>query len=129
MSHHATEDIAIMSAIPELTSFTPGTIQDVVHSVDALIETAGTGYLRLDKSAGRESPDAEPFEVGQWRVMRPGGDVALVAVGGVLDEAQKAAATLQEAGVSAAVVSATQPAPIDARRSAAPWVRHLSWSV
>lgn len=114
MSHHATEDIAIMSAIPELTSFTPGTIQDVVHSVDALIETAGTGYLRLDKSAGRECPDAEPFEVGRWRVMRPGGDVTLVAVGGVLDEAQKAAASLQESGVSAAVVSATQPAPIDA---------------
>lgn len=114
MSHHATEDIAIMSAIPELTSFTPGTIQDVVHSVDALIAMEGTGYLRLDKTAGRESPDAEPFEVGRWRVMRPGGDVTLVAVGGVLDEAQKAAATLQESGVSAAVVSATQPAPIDA---------------
>lgn len=112
MSHHATEDIAIMSTIPEVTSFTPGTARDVLGSVDALIEKAGTGYLRLDKSAGEESPGAEPFRVGRWRVMRQGKDVTLVAVGGVLKEAQEAAGILQETGISATVVSATQPAPI-----------------
>jgi transketolase len=113
MSHHATEDIAIMSAIPGVACFTPGTVHDVVNSVDALIEAPGTGYLRLDKSAGHESSAAEPFVVGRWRIMRPGDDVTVVAVGGVLDEAQKASAALEDCGISAAVVSATQPSPID----------------
>ncbi len=114
MSHHATEDIAVMTAIPDVLTLVPGTVEDVVPSVDALIATPGTGYLRLDKSAGQESPDAELFGVGRWRVMRSGSDVALVTLGGILGEAQQAADDLQLSGVSAAVISATQPAPIDA---------------
>lgn len=112
MSHHATEDIAIMSALPGVTCITPGTVEDVAFAVDALIDTPGTGYLRLDKSAGHESSLAESFELGRWRVMQSGSDVTFVSVGGALEEAQKAAATLERSGISAAVVSATQPSPI-----------------
>lgn len=108
ISHHATEDIAVMRAIPNVQAFTPGTLSDVKRSVDALVATPGTGYLRLDKSQGEDNPTAEGFEVGQWRVMREGADVALVACGGVLGAAQEAAARMEERGISARVVDATQ---------------------
>ena len=113
MSHHATEDIAIMRAIPAVTSFTPGTLSDVEGCVRALVSTAGTGYLRLDKSHGHDSPTAEPFVQDEWRVMSDGGsDVTLVGCGGVLGEVQAAAALLGERGIRARVVNAVQVAPM-----------------
>lgn len=108
VSHHATEDIAVMRALPGVEAFTPGTLSDVRESVDALIDTGGTGYLRLDKSQGIDEVGAEPFQVGAWRVMSDGADVALVACGGVLGEAQTAAKALRARGLSVRVVDATQ---------------------
>ena len=108
ISHHATEDIAVMRAIPNVQAFTPGTLSDVVNSVDALVATPGTGYLRLDKSQGSDVEGAGAFEVGAWRVMAEGSDVTLVACGGILGEAQGAATLLAADGISARVVDATQ---------------------
>lgn len=108
MSHHATEDIALMRAIPAVTSFVPGTLDDVVASTRALATTSGAGYLRLDKSQGHEAVGAEPFEVGRWRVMSEGGDVTIIGCGGVLSEAQGAAELLAQNGIFARVVDATQ---------------------
>jgi len=112
MSHHATEDIAIMRALPQVTTLVPGTREDVAHSVDHLVATSGVGYLRLDKSAGKETAEAQSYAPGSWRLMRDGGDVALVATGGVLESAQGAAELLQETGISARVVNAVQLAPM-----------------
>lgn len=108
ISHHATEDIAIMRALPDVTAFTPGTLSDVSASVHALVATEGTGYLRLDKSHGEDVFGADAFEQGKWRVMAKGEDVTLVACGGVLGEAQRAAVLLVGRGFSARVVDATQ---------------------
>lgn len=113
MSHHATEDIAVMRAIPGITGFVPGTIEDVGHALRALLESRGAGYLRLDKSSGHEVETAEPFVPGHWRVMTSGSDVSIVACGGVLAEAQDAASRLASAGVSVRVVNAVQIAPVE----------------
>lgn len=108
VSHHATEDIAVMRAIPNVQAFTPGTLSDVVNSVDELVATRGTGYLRLDKSQGADTEGAGPFRVGAWRIMSEGSDVTLVACGGILGEAQGAARLLEAGGISVRVVDATQ---------------------
>ena len=108
VSHHATEDIAVMRAIPNVQAFTPGTLSDVVNSVDELVATGGTGYLRLDKSQGADTEGAGPFRSGAWRIMSEGSDVTLVACGGILGEAQGAARLLEAGGISARVVDATQ---------------------
>lgn len=113
VSHHATEDIAVMRAIPNVTSFTPGTLSDVAHSVNALVRIQGTGYLRLDKSHGEDTEDSDNFEPGQWRVMAEGNEVTLVACGGVLGEAQRARGLLAEQGIFARVVNATQVSGVD----------------
>lgn len=108
VSHHATEDIAVMRAIPGVQAYTPGTLSDVSNSVDALVQTPGTGYLRLDKSQGDDTEFAQPFQSGSWRVMSDGGDVTLIACGGVLGEVQRAAQLLADSDLTARVVDATQ---------------------
>lgn len=114
MSHHATEDIAIMRSIPQIRSFTPGTLSDVAHSMEEMAKSSGTDYLRLDKSHGEEAPGAEDFREGAWRIMSLGSDVTLVACGGILGEAQDAAQQLKGRGLNAQVVDATQVSPIAA---------------
>lgn len=113
MSHHATEDIAVMRALPDVTTVVPGTVHEVRESVHALARHSGTSYLRLDKSAGAEPEPAVPFEFGEWRVLSPGSDVTFIATGGILGEAQFAATDLAANGLSARVVSAHMLSPLD----------------
>lgn len=113
MSHHATEDIAVMRALPDVATVVPGTLHEVRESMRALADRPGTSYLRLDKSAGSEPVAAVAFDFGTWRVLTPGSDVTFIATGGILCEAQSAAAELAASGISARVVSAHLLSPLE----------------
>lgn len=95
MSHHATEDISIMRAIPGITIFSPGDLWESMEATDAAVKTAGPCYLRLDKSsAGSSEAPGEKFVIGQPRLRREGNDLTIIATGGIVDEALKAAELL-----------------------------------
>lgn len=111
MSHHATEDIAVLRAIPDVQIYVPGTRTEVVDATLALHSTPGAGYLRLDKSVAQEPPAPAPLRVDQWRVFRDGSDVTILAAGGILGEALVAATVLEAQGISVRVVSAMRLAP------------------
>jgi transketolase len=95
MSHHATEDISIMRAIPGINIFSPGDLWEAMEATEACVKTPGTCYLRLDKSAAGSSEAAgEKFTIGQPRLRRRGNDLTIIATGGIAEEAIKAAETL-----------------------------------
>jgi transketolase len=112
MSHHATEDVAIMRAIPGLRVFAPCDELETVAIVAQLIESPAPSYLRLDKSKVTQTVD-EPFLEGKLRSMRHGQHVALVAYGGIVDEAINAAQLLSQDGIGCAVYSAHTLKPFD----------------
>jgi len=113
MSHHATEDLAILRAIPGITVVAPGDNDEVIAATDAILDQPGTCFLRLDKSMAAPSFAAKPFELGKARCIRKGGDVTIVATGGILGEAQHAAKKLSEHGVEASVLSVHTIKPFD----------------
>lgn len=114
MSHHATEDLAILRAIPGITVVSPGCLWEVEEATDAIIRTPGVCYLRLDKSsAGRTNRPGEQFHLGKIRTLREGDDITLVATGGILDQALRAATTLAAEGISARVLSVHTLRPFD----------------
>lgn len=114
MSHHATEDIAIMRALPAVTVFVPSCLWEVEEITTAMLSHPGTCYLRLDKShAGRTSHNGEVFVVGKARTLRHGNDVTIVTAGGVLASVLEAADQLAGAGISATVVTMPTVKPID----------------
>ncbi len=114
MSHHATEDLAIMRALPGVTVVAPGCKWEAEEATTALIETPGTCYLRLDKmDAGRTGRPGEKFELGKARTLREGEDLTIVATGGILGEALAAADMLAAAGVSCRVLSIHTLKPFD----------------
>jgi transketolase len=91
MSHHATEDLAIMRAIG-IVVVAPGCDWEAAGAVDALVKKKGTCYLRLDRaSAGTTGRRGERFELGRARQLRSGADLTLIATGGILGEVLAAA--------------------------------------
>jgi transketolase len=92
ISHHATEDLAILRALPNLTVVSPADEWEVRQATRALVALPGTCYLRLDKS--KAPPTHQPsdvFEIGKARVVRAGTDLTIAVSGGILEVALKAA--------------------------------------
>ena len=88
-THHATEDLAVMRAIPGMHVFAPGDPAETEAVVPVMFETPGTCYLRI----GRGHEPLVHSEVPRdWRVpeaicCRSGSDVAILSAGGILTEA------------------------------------------
>ena len=118
MSHHATEDMAIMRALPGVTVFTPGDPEEVEAIVPIMLKTPGTCYLRLGRGG---EPTLHAGPVTDWQppkalTLRVGKDVAILSAGGILTQTVGAADILAEKGVSAEVVSFPCIKPIDAEK-------------
>jgi transketolase len=115
ISHHATEDLAILRAVPNVTVVAPGDDWEAEEATRALTRTPGVGYLRLDKtSAETDSHAAEPFQLGKARLLRDGLALTLIASGGgVLKNALAAADSLKEQGVDCRVLSMHTVKPLD----------------
>ena len=115
MSHHATEDMSVMRAIPDVCCFTPGDPAETEAVTRAMLRTPGTCYLRLGR--GNE-PKVHPAPVEGWTIpkaltLREGSDIALLSAGGILTQAMDAAERLAEKGISAKVVSFPCLKPLD----------------
>lgn len=114
MSHHATEDLAIMRALPNMTVMTPGDAWEVAEATAAIARQPGACYLRIEKSkASNTRRTGEIFELGKIRVVREGRDATLICCGGILGVVLNAAETLEERGVSCRVLSVHTLKPLD----------------
>jgi transketolase len=113
MSHHATEDISIMRALPNMVSIVPSCNSEVKGAMKALKNYNGPVYLRLDKSVVTlESPPID-FEIGKSSLLRKGNSVSLICSGGITEEAMIAAEDLSKEGVESRVISMHTIKPID----------------
>ena len=115
MSHHATEDMAILRALPQVTVFTPGDPAEVEAVVPVMVHTPGTCYLRLGRGGEPmlHTAPIENYRLGQGLTLRTGTDIALLSAGGILTQTVSAAEKLAERGISAEVVSFPTLKPID----------------
>ncbi len=115
-SHHATEDLAILRALPNMTVLAPGDCREVRSATRALIDRPGPVLLRLDRAAvERQSGPAPDFEIGRARRLREGFDTTLVATGGIVAEAMSAATMLAHDGIECRVLSMHTVKPLDVR--------------
>jgi transketolase len=116
ISHHATEDLAIMRSLPDVTCLSPTSLLEATEATRAIAQTNGTCFLRLDKDKGPDGPATEPFVVGRPRQLCAGRDVALFTTGGILSEVMKAAGRLEAAGVTCSVYSVHSLSPLEPDR-------------
>jgi transketolase len=113
-SHHATEDISILRALPNIRVFSPGDFWETEEITSFTAQSKGVNYIRIDKSsAGYTQREGEVFEVGKGRTLHEGADMTIIATGGILGVAMKAAEDLSTEGVSVRVISMHTIKPID----------------
>lgn len=113
-SHHATEDIAIMRALPNMLVVAPGDPVETRLVVRALIEHEGPAYLRLGRANEPVVYPADPvFQLGKAITVRKGNNIALISTGGMLHETMNAAEALAQLGIEARVISMHTVKPLD----------------
>ena len=115
MSHHATEDLAVMRSLPNLTMLSPSGLWETAEATKALIKKPGPGFLRLDKSVGNDSPITidEKFVLGKARTLSEGKDCTLIVTGGILEEAEIAKDILRKKNVNLKIISIHTIKPLD----------------
>ena len=114
VSHFATEDLAILRALPEMTVVAPGDPVEVEQLVPQIVEHAGPVYLRLGRAGEQPVHDpATEIELGRPARARSGSDVLLLTAGGMLPVALEAARLLEPDGVQSEVVSIHTVKPLD----------------
>src|SRR2546425_472735 len=115
VSHFATEDLAILRALPELTVVAPGDPVEVERLVPQIVERPGPVYLRLGRAGEKSLHDpATEIVLGRPTRARAGSDTLLLTTGGMLPVALDAATLLEADGVAAEVVSVHTLKPLDA---------------
>ena len=100
-THQACEDMAVMRAIPGMVVCCPCDGTEMKAAVKALMDYDGPAYLRLGRSAVEDLTGDLPgyaFQLGKGVTLRDGGDVTIIAVGLMVQEAMKAAETLARRG-------------------------------
>jgi transketolase len=113
-THHSLHDLAVLRAINNITIVVPADNYETEEAVRLAAAAGGPVYLRFGKKAMPTLPgDGAPFQFGRGRVLRNGGDVALVATGETVYPALQAAELLAGQGFEATVVSMHTIKPLD----------------
>lgn len=113
-THHATEDIAIMRALPGMKVICPSDPFEAKEAVKAVIQTPGPAFIRLGKNNEPTLyPDRNEFGLGKGYVIRDGKDISIIATGNMVEAAVKVASTLSDQGIDTRLVSMHTVKPID----------------
>jgi transketolase len=113
-THQATDDLAIMRAVPGMTVIDPLDATELAGALHAAVGADGPVYLRAERGEVPEIllPGTE-FVIGQSRLLRDGGDAGLIGTGLGTRWALEAADILAADGIEAAVLHVPTLKPLD----------------
>lgn len=116
-SHHGVFDLSYLRMIPNLTVGAPADATELCAMIETAVDHDGPVAIRYPKGGAVSVPSlpVEALEVGVAQKLSSGSDVMLVAVGRMVEIAEKAAADLVERGVDAGVINARWVKPLDPR--------------
>lgn len=115
MSHHSAQDIAAMSAIPNMRVYLPSDRFQTRKLFEALLQDQKCAYIRVGRNAVEDvyTEDDCPFQMDKATLVRDGEDVLLVACGEMVKHAVDAAEILEKSGISASVLDMYCVKPLD----------------
>lgn len=116
-THGGVFDLAFLSCLPHMMIMCPSDEAELVH----MMETAahyedGPSALRFPRGEGRGvalPEQAQAVEIGKGRVLQNGTDIAILSLGTILEETEKAADILAQDGLSVTLADARFAKPFD----------------
>ena len=116
-THHGLFDIAYLRHLPQMTVMAPSDRREMERLLLTALACRGPAAIRYPRGGAVETLDEEagsgPVPIGQARLLRSGADVALVALGSMVQLALETASILESHGVEAAVLDARFAKPLD----------------
>jgi len=114
-SHQATEDLAMMRAIPGLTVIDPCDALETAQCVAAMVQHEGPVYMRLSRGRVPLVLDEYDyrFEIGKARLLRDGRDVLVISTGLMTMRALEVAGVLARDNIDVGVLHVATIKPLD----------------
>ena len=115
MSHHSAQDIAAMSAIPNMRVYLPSDRFQTAKLIEALLKDEKPAYIRVGRNPVEDiyTEDNCPFEMDKATVLTEGTDAAIIACGEMVRPAYEAAKLLEKDGIHATVLEMYCVKPLD----------------
>lgn len=115
MSHHSAQDIAAMSAIPNMRVYLPSDRFQTAKLIEALLKDEKPAYIRVGRNPVEDiyAEDNCPFEMDKATVLAEGTDAAIIACGEMVRPAYEAAKLLEKDGIHATVLDMYCVKPLD----------------
>ncbi len=113
-THQATEDIALMRVLPNMSVVCPADSTEAKSAVFASAERSGPVYIRTCRLKTPVLFDSShEFSFGKGNIVKEGTDVSLAACGIMLSKALEAAELLKKENISARVINLPSIKPLD----------------
>ena len=115
MSHHSAQDIAAMSAIPNMRVYLPSDRFQTAKLIEALLKDEKPAYIRVGRNPVEDiyTEDNCPFEMDKATVLTEGTDAAIIACGEMVRPAYEAAKLLEKDVIHATVLDMYCVKPLD----------------
>lgn len=115
MSHHSAQDIAAMSAIPNMRVYLPSDRHQTKYLIESLLQDDKPAYVRVGRNPVEDIYTEEncPFEIDKATILTEGDDVAIIACGEMVKPSYEAARLLEEKGIHACVLDMYCVKPLD----------------
>ncbi|HEY8462496.1 MAG TPA: 1-deoxy-D-xylulose-5-phosphate synthase, partial [Bacillota bacterium] len=114
-THHGVFDLSFLRQIPNLTVMAPENGAEFRKMIYTALQLGSPVAIRYPRR-NAEEPYDEGFQtiaVGKGEILRSGSEVALLAVGAMVKNAQEAAVRLQSSGINCTVANARFVKPLD----------------
>lgn len=113
-THQATEDIAMMRSIPNMTLVGPADATAVRPLLQQAIELDGPVYFRMGRNPVAVIYDSnQQFTIGKAVTLQEGGDVLLVAAGNMVASAINVVQKLKQQGLKCGLIDMHTIKPLD----------------
>lgn len=114
MSHQATEDIAVMRALPDVAVLCPGDLVEAEEATKAIAAYPGTCYLRLGRGGeARIHEHIDGFKIGKAIPIHAGSRVAVFSTGAIFEEIRGVEEILARHGIFPGVWTFPTVKPLD----------------
>lgn len=115
MSHHSAQDIAALSAIPNMRVYIPSDYLQTRELTRALLKDGKPAYVRVGRNAVEPvyEEGSVPFEMDRATVVKEGTDLAIIACGEMVKPALDASLILEKEGISVSVTDMYCIKPLD----------------
>lgn len=113
-SHHTTEDVAVLRAVPNLRILSPATPLQVSACVEDAYAYRGPVYIRIGMNKEKEfMENGYHLPKSGQDILKTGGKIAVFSTGSILEDVADAAELLKAQGIDVMVVNVARLKPFD----------------